>query len=296
MKTIFVRLAAIAMTGALLPFAVQAAPVVTGVALFTENRGATSVFSAGHSFILVANATPSGPGTTVTGTHVPGGSGPDYAMSFVPGAGGFLPNQYAIRTPYAGQTGRWDVTATDGTGSTTVRTHNLDDVRALPLVTGLAASGSALTPHLTWNPVDPHLFPSFCGGIYGACTLGYDFFQYQIEVRLVTGTPGNPAPLAYSSSSALYTSIPGTFTPDLTMTQFDIPAGVLGYGNHYLIGIRLNHFDLEGGFPAILENRSTNYVEVTPIPEPETYAMLLAGLGLLGFVARRRKLKEAAIA
>ena len=26
-----------------------------------------------------------------------------------------------------------------------------------------------------------------------------------------------------------------------------------------------------------------------PIPEPETYAMLLAGLGLLGFIARRRK-------
>ena len=33
-----------------------------------------------------------------------------------------------------------------------------------------------------------------------------------------------------------------------------------------------------------------------PIPEPETYAMLLAGLGLLGFAARRRKLKEAAAA
>jgi PEP-CTERM motif len=32
----------------------------------------------------------------------------------------------------------------------------------------------------------------------------------------------------------------------------------------------------------------------TPIPEPETYAMLLAGLGLLGFAARRRKLKLAA--
>ena len=26
-----------------------------------------------------------------------------------------------------------------------------------------------------------------------------------------------------------------------------------------------------------------------PIPEPETYAMLLAGLGLLGFIAHRRK-------
>lgn len=30
---------------------------------------------------------------------------------------------------------------------------------------------------------------------------------------------------------------------------------------------------------------------VSPIPEPETYAMMLAGLGILGFVARRRKLK-----
>ena len=33
---------------------------------------------------------------------------------------------------------------------------------------------------------------------------------------------------------------------------------------------------------------------LTPIPEPETYAMLLAGLGLLGFVARRRQRNAAA--
>lgn len=31
---------------------------------------------------------------------------------------------------------------------------------------------------------------------------------------------------------------------------------------------------------------------VAPVPEPETYAMLLAGLGLIGAVAKRRKVKQ----
>ena len=30
-------------------------------------------------------------------------------------------------------------------------------------------------------------------------------------------------------------------------------------------------------------------VPVTPVPEPETYALMLAGLGVMGFIARRRK-------
>jgi hypothetical protein len=30
-------------------------------------------------------------------------------------------------------------------------------------------------------------------------------------------------------------------------------------------------------------------LNVSPVPEPETYAMLLAGLGLVGFMVRRRK-------
>jgi hypothetical protein len=32
---------------------------------------------------------------------------------------------------------------------------------------------------------------------------------------------------------------------------------------------------------------------VMAVPEPETYAMLLAGLGLLGFIGRRAKREEA---
>lgn len=41
-------------------------------------------------------------------------------------------------------------------------------------------------------------------------------------------------------------------------------------------------------------NDSAWYTPTSPIPEPETYAMLIAGLGLMGFVARRRQRNLAA--
>jgi hypothetical protein len=47
-----------------------------------------------------------------------------------------------------------------------------------------------------------------------------------------------------------------------------------------------------GGFlwPAA-DNLTLAAVAVTAVPEPETYALMLGGLGLLGFISRRRQAK-----
>ena len=57
-----------------------------------------------------------------------------------------------------------------------------------------------------------------------------------------------------------------------------------------------NGLTFTGNDLAVTIHRSNSWVflsevefNVSPVPEPETYAMLLAGLGLIGFAVRRRK-------
>ncbi len=52
----------------------------------------------------------------------------------------------------------------------------------------------------------------------------------------------------------------------------------ISYNLAYDLGTVANH-----------QSVSFGYEYVMAVPEPETYAMLLAGLGLIGFSARRRR-------
>lgn len=57
---------------------------------------------------------------------------------------------------------------------------------------------------------------------------------------------------------------------------------VSGLGSSSLTNMYVHVQGVDGGY-------SAKYTPLTAVPEPETYAMMLAGLGLIGFTARRRK-------
>jgi len=58
-------------------------------------------------------------------------------------------------------------------------------------------------------------------------------------------------------------------------------------------GLSASAINATGGNETFFVANSGTPTPPTAIPEPETYAMMLAGLGLLGFIARRRSRNQA---
>ena len=80
----------------------------------------------------------------------------------------------------------------------------------------------------------------------------------------------------WDSTHPAGTTLLATFAGNNTTHSFTLNAGA-----QY-------HFDISGTFGP--NARHGQYaVAISAVPEPETYAMMLAGLGLMGFVARRRR-------
>jgi len=118
------------------------------------------------------------------------------------------------------------------------------------------------------------------------------FSDFHLSITEPANAPGNGVVFTSFNSSTL-----AGFTLDSPSMNQVSPfnssgprdlnfTGTLAVGDSANAGFHLSAFD--PGVGNTYTFTITQTPTVSPIPEPETYAMLLAGLGLMGFMARRR--------
>lgn len=125
--------------------------------------------------------------------------------------------------------------------------------------------------------------------------------QFTFENTAPTATFSDKISFSVLSTSDLVGTISGTSFKNFTLSAFDLytSAGSLvstGSFNNLSgkasVGF-VSDNGLTGNFYLLVAGKTNGgtyngNISLSPVPEPESYAMMLAGLGLMGFVARRR--------
>ncbi len=153
-----------------------------------------------------------------------------------------------------------------------IPSSGFDNVAAYTGSSGVAFNANGFSPSSFYlnhaNPNATFTLNSFViAGGWGSQTLGIKGYNNGTQLFSTT---------QFVNLSAI------VFTPGwVGIDQFEITTGA------DFVVINPTNFVFEGnGRQWALDNAD---IQVSAVPEPETYAMLLAGLGLLGFAARRRK-------
>jgi hypothetical protein len=151
---------------------------------------------------------------------------------------------------------------------------------AAALMLGSSASQAAFSCD---DPLKSSFGQSFCVDVFDSLALG-DYkvsFQYQAEKSSGTSDRTLDFGFLFGSQEALptiHTASDSTATSGWNTYSFIAKAG----GDSFLA------FSLLGFYPQRFSLALQN-IQVTPVPEPASFAMLLAGLGAIMFVSRRRR-------
>lgn len=162
-----------------------------------------------------------------------------------------------------------------GTASANATVTDLGNVNpAIPTT----FTGSVLSPG-PFNDIFSFILPPNSGS-------GYSILNFPLSI------PGAGNFNTIISSISLYSNADGILFngDDTNIASFLVPGGnTIGFTGEPSLGGSM-YISISGIANGSLGGLYSGAISVSAIPEPETYAMLLAGLGIIGAIVRRRSL------
>jgi hypothetical protein len=160
------------------------------------------------------------------------------------------------------------------TESPITRTAGAYTYSAAASTSSFYGAGTTADPWLSTNrAADSITFSSFSAGVNA---VGGNFFDSDINGAFLLG-----------DISLTATDSTGSTTFVLTNAQTSSFLGFVSAGS--ITSLVVSAVQRDGPLWPTVDNLTLAKAAVVAVPEPETYALMLAGLGLLGVVARRRK-------
>jgi hypothetical protein len=138
-------------------------------------------------------------------------------------------------------------------------------------------NGATFADHFTFSVTGTTSsnFDAIVSSISRSADTGLDFTGlslYRVGGGTGTGTGGTAGDTLVSTGTSMHSG---------AIDVWSLSSSNLAAGDYYVL--------VSGNIVSDTSAAFGGAVMLAPVPEPETYGMMLAGLGVLGFLARRRK-------